>query len=256
MKIQHDLHIPASCASIEDYLTIAEARSLETLGLLYPIWDAPDTPVPDDFYADLDAESALSEPLPASEAIKLLRGCEIELDKTGILGLTAETAKKFDFVLVSHSHSQFDGVIAPADRRNPKKLASVLCDRFSLLVEHPLSGHITAIAHPFFPSGNLEDFDEVLFHVSDDRLENLFADAIYKNIALEVNASAFLSYPVKSMHRSELFRMYETARECGCKFIFGSDCRETALYPEFLERLSVLAELLEITEAELCSLAK
>ena len=255
MKIQHDLHIPASCTPIEDYLAAAEARGVETLGFLCPVWDA-DTPMPDDFYAGQTVASALSRALPASKTVKLLRGCEAELDKNGVLGLSSEAAKRFDFVFAAHSHSQFDGVIAPADRRNPKKLAAVLCDRFSLLVEHPLSGLITAISHPFFPTGNPQDFDEVLFHVPDDRLENLFADAVYKNIALEISAASFLSYPVKSMHRSELFRVYETARECGCKFVFGTGCREAAAYPEFLERLSILARLLEITEAELCSLAK
>ena len=263
MNIQHDLHMHTTLslcgkpgATPKAYIEIAKEKGLKTIGFSNHVWDTAVSPAINDFYAGQDMAHILSEPLPEEKSIRILRGCEAEMDKNGVLGLSEEAAKNLDYVLAVHSHSQHDAVIPDAIRRDVKKLADVLCQRFSMLVENPLSKYITAIAHPFYPYGNPDNFDEVLFRISDDRLEDLFADAVYHNIALEINASAFLSYPIKAMHRSEMFRVYETAKECGCKFVFGSDCHDPALYDDRLSRLSTLADLLEITEADLCPLVK
>lgn len=260
MNIQHDLHMhtflskcAAPHATIAEYIALAEANGLTTIGIANHIWDTAVSPAPNSFYEKQDAPWLFSEAHPAA-GIRVLRGCEAELDKNGVLGLSEETAKKLDYVLAVHSHSQHEAVIDASVRRDVKKLANCLCDRFSLLVEHPMAKYITAIAHPFYPTGNPDNFDEVLFRISDDRLEDLFADANYKNIALELNAAAFASYPIASMHRSELFRIYETAKECGCKFVFGTDCHDPDTYAESIKRLSCLADLLEISEADLCPL--
>lgn len=262
MDIKHDLHLhtsvsrcAASWATAEAYMELAKENGLSLIGVSNHVWDTAVSPAINDFYEGQDMANLLEESFPRAESVRFLLGCEAELDKDGVLGLSEEAAKKLDFVLAVHSHSQHPEVIDPAIRRDTKKLANILCDRFSLLVEHPLAKYITAIAHPFFPSGNRDNFDEVLFRIDDERLENLFADANYKKIAIEINAAAFDSYPVKAMHRSELFRIYETAKECGCKFVFGSDCHDPDIYAERLERLRVLASLLEITEADLCPLS-
>lgn len=263
MNITHDLHMHTTLsrcgkpgATPEAYVEIAKERGITTIGFSNHVWDTAVSPAINDFYEGQDITHILSEALPKENGIRILRGCEAELDKNGVLGLSEEAAKSLDYVLAVHSHSQHPEVIDDAIRRDTKKLAKILCNRFSLLVEHPLSKYITAIAHPFFPSGNRDNFDEVLFRISDEQLEDLFADAVYKNIAIEINAASLASYPVKSMHRSEMFRIYETAKDCGCKFIFGSDCHDPALYPDRYERLRTLASLLEITEADLCPLVK
>ncbi len=263
MDILHDLHVHTNLSRCGDaeatparYIELAKARGMKTIGFSNHVWDTAVSPAINAFYEGQDMASILEMEIPKTEGIRVLRGCEAELDKNGVLGLSEAAAKSLDYVLAVHSHSQHEAVIEDSVRRDPKKLADVLCDRFSLLVEHPMAKYITAIAHPFFPYGNKEDFDEVLFRISDDRLEDLFADAVYQNIAIEINASAFAAYPMRSMHRGELFRVYETAKECGCKFIFGSDCHNPENYGELMERLSVLTELLEITEADLCPLVK
>ncbi len=263
MNITHDLHMHTTLsrcgqpgASPEAYIEIAKERGLKTIGFSNHVWDTAVAPAINDFYKGQDMAHILSEAYPNADGIRILRGCEAEMDANGVLGLSEEAAKNLDYVLAVHSHSQHDAVIPASIRKDVKKLAEVLCERFSMLVEHPLSKYITAIAHPFFPYGNPDNFDEVLFRIADDRLEDLFADAVYKNIAIEINASAFSSYPIKSMHRSEMFRVYETAKDCGCKFVFGSDCHDPDSYAERFERLTVLADLLEITEADLCPLVK
>ncbi len=263
MNIRHDLHLHttlSTCgkpgATPEAYIAIAKEKGLSTIGLCDHVWDTAVSPAINTFYTGQDMEHVLSLSLPKADGIRILRGCEAELDKNNVLGLSEEAAKKLDYVLCVHSHSQHPEVIEASVRKDPKKLADILCERFSVLVEHPMSKYITAIAHPFFPSGNRDNFDEVLFRISDDRLEDLFADAVYKNIAIEINAASFASYPVKSIHRSEMFRIYETAKECGCKFIFGSDCHNPEIYDERYAYLAQVADLLELTEADLCPLVK
>ncbi len=263
MDILHDLHIHTNIsrcgqpsATPAKYIELAKARGMKTVGFANHVWDTAVSPAINNWYEGQDMAPILEMDIPKAEGIRVLRGCEAEMDKNGVLGLSEAAAKSLDYVLAVHSHSQHEAVIDDAVRRDPKKLADVLCERFSLITENPLAKYITAIAHPFFPSGNKEDFDEVLFRISDDRLEDLFADAVYQKIAIELNASAFASYPMRAMHKSELFRVYETAKECGCKFIFGTDCHDPEKYGELVERLSILADLLEITEADLIPLVK
>ena len=263
MEIRHDLHMHTTLshcgkegATPENYLQIAKEKGLSVIGFCDHVWDTAVSPAINSFYEGQDAERILSAPLPKADGVRILRGCEAELDKNGVLGLSEDTAKKFDYILCTHSHSQHPEVIDAGARKDPKKLADILCERFSVLVEHPMSKYITAIAHPFFPSGNRENFDEVLFRIADDRLEDLFADAVYKNVALELNAAAFAGYPVKSIHRSEMFRIYETAKEAGCKFVFGTDCHDPKTYNERFAYLTALCELLEITDEDLCPLVK
>lgn len=263
MNIRHDLHLHTTLsycgkdsATPENYVEIAKKKGLSTIGFSDHVWDTAVSPAINDFYEGQDAERILSASLPKAEGIRILRGCEAELDKNGVLGLSEDAAKKFDYILCTHSHSQHPEVIDASLRKDPKKLADILCERFSVLVEHPMSKYITAIAHPFFPCGNRDNFDEVLFRISDDRLEDLFADAVYKNVAIEINAGAFSGYSVKSIHRSEMFRIYETAKESGCKFIFGTDCHDPKLYDERFSYLEALCALLEITDEDLCPLVK
>ncbi len=263
MKILHDLHLHSYLsdgaephAKIENYLALAKESGLHTIGIADYLWDTAVGSPCDEFYEAQDADRILSAVYPKEKGIRILRGCEVEMDEAGRLGISEETAKKLDFVLAVHSHSQLEGVIPEKIRRDKKLLAELLCDRFSLLIENPMAKYITAVAHPFYPTGNPDDFDEVLFRIPDDRLEDLFNDAVYKSIAIELNAAAFSSYPLKSMHRSELFRIYETAKECGCKFIFGSDAHDPDSFEESMARLALLTDLLEITEADLCPLVK
>ncbi|MBE7063732.1 MAG: hypothetical protein IJN25_07160 [Clostridia bacterium] len=253
MDIRHDLHLRTT-ADPETLAFFAKEKGLTTVGIADPVWDTAVSPAICDFYEGQTMDKILSATLPKEKGLRVLRGCEAEMDKNGVLGLSEKAAKELDFVLACHSNSQHGAVIDSAVRSDIKKLAEVLCDRFSLLVENPMAKYITAITRPFFPAGNPDNFDEVLFRIPDDRLEDLFSDANYHKIAIEINASAFRFFPIKAMHRSEMFRIYETAKECGCKFIFGTDCETSADYPESLERLYVLANLLEITEDDLCPL--
>lgn len=263
MKILHDLHLHSRLsdgaephATVENYVAFAKENGLHTIGIADYLWDTKVSAPCDEFYEDQDADRILSGTYPKEKGIRILRGCEVEMDEKGRLGISEETAKKMDFIIAAHSHSHIEGAIPEKIRRDKKALAELLCDRFSLLIENPMAKYITTVAHPFYPTGNPDNFDEVLFRIPDDRLEDLLNDAVYKNIAIELNAAAFSSYPMKSMHRSELFRIYETAKECGCKFTFGSDARDPDALAESIERLSLLTDLLEITEADICPLVK
>ncbi|MDD6309318.1 MAG: PHP domain-containing protein [Clostridia bacterium] len=258
MEIQHDLHIHthfspcgSPAATPEAYIEAANACGVKVFGFCDHVWDTAVSPAPNGFYEGQDIEHIMGLTLPKKSGCRFLRGCEADMNKKGVFGLSAEGAAKFDYVLATHSHSQHEAMIDSATRHDTKKLANALCNRFSQLIESSANQMITAIAHPFFPSGNKDNFDEVLFRISDAKLEDLFADANYHNIALEINASAFKSYPLRSMHRSELFRIYETAVECGCKFVFGTDCHDPAEYAVLHERLRILVSLLDITEKNL-----
>ena len=177
MKVLHDLHIHThlsicgdDSATPEAYVAVGEKCGLTTFGFVDHVWDTAVSPAPNDFYAKQDMAHIKKLVLPSADGKTLLRGCEADLAADGTLGLSEKEAKNLDYVLAVHSHSQWAEMIPDAVRRSPKSLANALCERFSLLVEHPLSKYITAIAHPFFPHGNRDNMDDVLFQISDETL--------------------------------------------------------------------------------------
>ena len=117
MDILHDLHLHTTIsrcaregATPEAYMEIAKKRGMKTLGFANHVWDTAISPAINDFYAGQDMAPILEMELPKENGLRILRGCEAELDKNGVLGLSEEAAKKLDYVLCVHSHSQFDAI--------------------------------------------------------------------------------------------------------------------------------------------------
>ena len=85
-----------------------------------------------------------------------------------------------------------------------------------------------SVAHPFQPCGSIDQMDAMLSLIPDATFGALFAEAAKRGIGLEINPWT---------NTPENFRMFGIAKECGCKFTFGSDAHgvpEMAKFPEAL----------------------
>lgn len=87
----------------------------------------------------------------------------------------------------------------------------------SLMNNETLKGYSdlipVSVAHPFQPVGQ-HSRDEMLARISDATYGALFEMAAARGIGLEINCAT---------NNAEDFRLFGIAKECGCRFTFGSD---------------------------------
>ena len=234
MKFNYDIHIHtnlSSCANpdatVAGYVEQAQNTGLKVLGFADHLWDSK-IPGVSKWYEPQNVEHVLQlkKEIPADgmmNGIRLLFGCETEFTCEGKLCLAEENMDLFDFILVPHSHTHM-GVIVPRDWiADSSSHAKYLMDSFLALVNHPLSNRITSIAHPFIPGTNHLICDEVQSFIPDSYFREAFHAAKEKGIAIELNGSCFISKDEKDIPNCEYVRIYSIAKECGCKFTYGSD---------------------------------
>ncbi|MBQ3080371.1 MAG: PHP domain-containing protein [Clostridia bacterium] len=267
MKTTQDLHVHTHLsicaepfATPEAYIEKALEIGLTSLGIADHLWDSA-VPLDDHpwkgFYGEQNyAHTALSREEFAkidTKGIRILFGAEGEYDPVNHgIGLTEEVCQKLDFLLIPNSHTH---MMMPKDYYEPKqKHADFMLKAYFDIINCPLSGYITSIAHPFaavackpYPSGDLYPL------ISYNQYKEAFDAAKEKSIAFEINTSGLLKYTkdeIKSLPRLDVFRI---AKECGCKFTFGSDAHQ----PESLESIrcaDLLREILKLTDEDILTI--
>ena len=255
-----DLHVHTclsrcakSEATVDSYIAAAEKQGLKTICFTNHCW-ATQMPGMNDWYKgqDIDHVMKIKEQIPKdTKGIRILVGCETEYIGNGIAGLNRELAECFDFVLIPANHFHMKGFTVPRDLGSggPKEVSELLYRRF---MEAACLGFGTAIAHPFIPLGFSEHEGyppgweaDILNGISDTMYENCFRAAASAGLAIEINIDTLLR-PAANI--SALYSgIYTIARECGCKFTFGSD----AHHPDNMtgyEKAKEFAEACGITD--------
>ena len=234
MKITSDVHIHTGLSSCADrsatfrgYVEKAKETGLKALGFADHLWDSA-IPGASNWYAPQNVEHVLKlkEELPESrelDGIKLLFGCETEFAYGGKLCLAEENFEHFDFVLVPHSHTHMN-LVAPRELiPDEKSHAKLLMESFMLLVTHPLAKRMMSVAHPFVPGTKYDIYNLVQSYIPDSYLYEAFSAAKESGIAIEMNGSCLIYMPSEQIPSCEYVRIYSIAKECGCKFTYGSD---------------------------------
>lgn len=256
MKINYDIHIHTSLSSCAErtataagYVEQAKNTGLKLLGFADHLWDSK-IPGVSRWYEPQNVEHVLQlkKELPANgvmDGIQVLFGCETDFTYENKLCLAEENMDLFDFILVPHSHTHM-GVIVPKEQiADSPSHAKYLMSSFMALVNHPLSHRITAIAHPFIPGTNHAICDEVQSYIPDSYFREAFQAAKEKGIAIEANGSCFINRTPENLKSCEYVRIYSIAKECGCKFTYGSDShgvnnrRELPVVEQFLEQCGI-----------------
>ena len=250
-QINQDLHVHTnisrcgdSKATVEACLKAAEKQGIKTIGFANHCW-AKEMPGESDWYRGQDIEHVLKikEQLPKNSCgikntvknknsaeifdfagINILIGCETEYIGNGIAGLNRELAGLFDYVLLPANHFHQKGFVVHEDlgTGGQKAVSELLYRRFLEVIE---LGFGNGIVHPFVPMGFLEWEAEILRGIKDSQYENCFKSAASAGIAIEINTyTAMCKTGIAANGFSAPYlEIHTIARECGCKFFFGSD---------------------------------
>lgn len=254
--VDHDYHLHSQisqCSSDPEQtpqrlLEYAREKGLRRIILTDHFWDE-NVPGASNWYATYhkftDLKKAL--PLPKADGVELLFGCETDMDKNGVIGISRERCDDFDFIIVPTTHLHMKGFTVNEDEYgNADCLAKAWIERFDALLRADLPFHKVGIAHLTTACIAVENdlHLEVIKRIPDTELERLFKKAAQLGLGIELNGSDFY-------HLSEradiVLRPYRIAKDCGCKFYLGSDAHKPREF-RALDTLPLVIDALGLSE--------
>lgn len=242
--VDNDLHIHSvlsSCSndpeqSKERILQYAIDNGLKTICITDHFWDDAIEGA-SKWYAPQNYEHILrSKPLPQTDDVRFLFGCETELDKFLTLGLSKEKFELFDFIVVPVTHFHMKGfTMSEEDSADAQSKAKAWVKRVDAVLNMDLPFKKIGLAHLtcVLISKSEEEYFDVLRLIPKDELIRIFTKAAALGVGIELNST-----DAKYIERDEVLRIFTTAKKCGCKFYFGSD----AHHPDGLDRAKAIFE--------------
>ena len=260
--IDHDLHIHSQlslCSSDPAQTTgrilkYAEENGLTTICLTDHFWD-PAVPGASEWYAIQNLEHIKEAlPLPQSDGVRFLFGCETEMDKYFTIGVSDKLLEQLDFIIVPTTHLHMEGFTLDADigydEDGIKRRRELYVERFARLLEADLPFRKTGIAHLTCTLACRKPEDgmiRLLNGISDETFRELFSSAAAKGLGIELNFDAFAH---TGADKEAEYRPYRIAKECGCRFYFGSDAHHPAELDGAVRNFKEIAETLKLNESD------
>ena len=252
----HDFHIHSqisSCSrdpeqSNERILKYAEDEGLHTIVLTDHFWDEK-VEGASKWYSKQNFEHiSQAKPLPQSDKVKFLFGCETEMDKYMTVGCSRERMDEFSFIIVPTTHFHMENfTIADEHLATPQTRAQVWVDKLDALLAMDLPFHKIGIAHlicGLIWKGDRAKYLETLDSITDSDMHRIFAKAARLGVGIEIN----MSYPDEE--RDTVLRPFRIAKEEGCKFYLGSDAHHPAGLDNARKKFERAIDDLELTEED------
>ena len=232
-KLDNDLHIHTRlsvCSNDEEQtpaniLQIAKERGLKTICITDHYWDdlvSCNSKYNWWYRKQNYARISQSLPLPQTEGICFLFGCETDLDSSYRVGIPMERWDDFDFIIISTTH--FHHMIGKEwENCSEEDLARLWVKRFEAVLDTDLPFKKVGIAHlacEFICMNNREGYLRVLNLIPTEDMKRLFIKAARLGVGIELN---YEDLKCKDEEVEIVFRMFRIAKECGCKFYLASD---------------------------------
>lgn len=255
--IDNDLHIHSKVSlcsndplqTTERILQYAEQNNLKTVCLTDHFWDN-EVEGASQWYAVQNYQHISSSlPLPQKENVRFLFGCETEMDKNFNLGISQESFDKFDFIVIPTTHFHMVGFTVEETVKTPIDKAKIWLERLNKVLEMNLPFHKIGIAHLTcgLIDSSRENFLKTIDSIPIQELEKVFLKAAEKGVGIELNSDDMC---FKDSEADTVLRIYQTAKNVGCKFYLGSD----AHHPDSLCRAKEIFEravnLLDLKEED------
>lgn len=251
-KPDHDLHIHSQLSFCSQkptqtpqyILEYGEERGFTTLCLTDHMWDTKRIPTEDDFYKDQCYEYICrSLPLPKSDKVRFLFGCETDLDHNMVLGIAKETMEKLDFIIIPLNHFHMGGFTCRGNESS-EELAKLLIKRFDGVLDMDLPFRKIGIAHLSDGCIGMR-YVNALKLIPDSEYRRIFARAAEKGVGIELN---FELDDIEGENSDAVMTPYFFAKEAGCKFYNGSDIHSPRKVPFVMDIINKAIDILDLTE--------
>lgn len=255
--LNHDLHchsVLSECSSdpemtLERILRHAEEHGYSVQCITDHLWDAA-VPGASKWYAPQDiAHVKQSLPLPKSDSVKLVFGCETEYVGGSGVAIAPEHYDEFDFIVIPPNHFHMVGLTRPREVDTEEKAAELFTARLEELSALDLPWKKIGIAHLTcgltFREG---DYMKVFRIMDEERLKAAFKRFAENGAGIELNSGSIGGTDWRGRIDDEL-RLYRIARDMGCKFYCATDAHHPAELET--ESLREIADRLELTDKEL-----
>ena len=252
----HDFHIHSQISSCsrdpeqnnERILKYAEDEGLHTIVLADHFWDET-VPGASKWYSAQDyPHICQAKPLPQSDKVKFLFGCETEMDKNMTVGCSRERMEELAFIVIPTTHFHMEKfTIAEEHLATPQTRAQVWVDKLDALLSMDLPFHKIGIAHlvcGLIWKGDRAKYLETLDSIAEADMHRIFAKAASLGVGIEIN----MSYPDEE--RDTVLRPFRIAKEEGCKFYLGSDAHHPAGLDNARKKFERAIDDLELTEED------
>jgi len=252
----HDFHIHSQLSSCsrdpeqnnERILKYAEDEGLHTIVLADHFWDET-VPGASKWYAAQDyPHICQAKPLPQSDKVKFLFGCETEMDKNMTVGCSRERMEELAFIVIPTTHFHMEKfTIAEEHLATPQTRAQVWVDKLDALLSMDLPFHKIGIAHlvcGLIWKGDREKYLQTLDSIPEVDMHRIFAKAARLGVGIEIN----MSYPDEE--RDTVLRPFRIAKDEGCKFYLGSDAHHPAGLDNARKKFERVIDDLELTEED------
>ena len=257
-KVDHDLHIHSNISSCshgeeqipERMLRYAKENGFRKICLTDHFWDR-EAGRTDPWYEDQDFEHiSAAKPLPQSDEVEFLFGCETELSHDLRIGVSKEKYNDFDFIIIPTTHFHFRGfTVTEQDCESLKSRADAWVRRLDYLLSSDLPFHKIGIPHltcGMISHASGENI-AVLREIPEKEMYRLFKQAAKVGVGIELNASV-LDFSDNEAEAALL--PYQIAKECGCKFYCGSDAHEVEHFSDVKAILERTVDRLSLTESD------
>ncbi len=254
--VDHDLHIHSHLSlcsndarqSTEAILRYGEENGLCTLCLTDHMWDSA---VPlacgMDFYERQDYDHiAAALPLPGSDKVRFLFGCEIDLDRHLTLGISRALMEKLDFIIIPTTHLHMSGFTCEGSEGVAER-AKLWCSRLAAVLDMDLPFGKVGIAHLTCELMHRGHHIEVLRAIPREEYHRLFAKAAAVRVGIELN---FNSFAYSGADLETMLLPYRIAKEEGCTFYFGSDAHHPDGLAAARANFEHIVDLLGLTEED------
>lgn len=257
-KFDHDLHIHSKislCSNDPEQtndriLEYAEENALNTICLTDHFWDET-VEGASDWYAQQDFKHiSKAKPLPQSERVRFLFGCEAELNRFLTVGVSKKNFELFDFVIIPTTHFHMKGyTLFEEETENAKSRAKAWINRFDKLLNMDLPFKKIGLAHLTCSliAPTREELLETLSLLPTDKMKMLFSKAKEVGTGIELNLS---DMSFEDSEKDIILRPYFIAKECGCKFYLGSDAHHPKTLNSAKQIFERAIDLLELEESD------
>ena len=264
-SFDHDYHIHSqisACSSdpeqtAERILQYAKDNSLSRICLTDHYWDSAVSGA-SEWYAPQNYERiSKALPLPESDGVEFLFGCETDMDKLFRIGIPHERFDDFDFIIIPTTHLHMTSfTISEEDSQSNERRARLWVERFERLLDLPLPFRKVGIAHlacPLLDRRSREDYLRTLDCIADADMYRLFEKAAARGCGIELNGS---DVNFRESEGECVKRMFRIAKECRCKFYFGSDAHHPKDFLHAREIFERAADILGLSEEDKFQLRK